>query len=132
MSELGDVTFGVVVLGGDDPQRPHREVHMWAGRGGMGHRGKCGVLTMRTEEAGALVAALGEWNRRGGGQAMTREFCDFCGAEVYLNRGERLGAVTVPEGGRGRHSVTVGLCWRCQEGVGAILRHEPTDWPGAQ
>lgn len=57
-----DVTFGVEIQKELDESRPHREVHIWAGRGGIGHRGKCGVLTMRTEEAEALVQALTLWN----------------------------------------------------------------------
>lgn len=61
---------------------------------------------------------------------MIRYYCDFCGVEAER---EDLGTNRLAQG-EGLKEYTVQsdvLCRRCREGLGKLLRHEPTDWPGA-
>lgn len=62
---------------------------------------------------------------------MTRDFCDFCGAEVDYSRGERLRELKAPVGDLHWQMLTIEICSTCRSGLAALLRHEPTDWPGS-
>lgn len=58
---------------------------------------------------------------------MIKYYCDYCGVDV---RSHELVSIGIPSGDKGCHgTAAIALCTRCREGMTALLRHEPTDWP---